>query len=107
MSRSYEDTVLEYLKDYMKTAREVKKVVENVDPEAKVYVFGSVVKGRYTAASDIDILVVTERIGERHRMRVEVYKRVKAPIELHVATPEKFSSWYKRFIEPGEIVEIT
>ena len=108
MSRNYdEDTVLEYLRNYMEVAREVKKIVKKIDSNAKVYVFGSVVRGKYTAASDIDILIVTEKIGGKYRIMVEVYKRIKAPIELHVTTPGKFASWYKRFIKPEEIVEVT
>ncbi|MCD6368772.1 MAG: nucleotidyltransferase domain-containing protein [Thermoproteales archaeon] len=106
MSRSYEDTLLEYLQNYMKIARKVKEIVKKVDPNARVYVFGSVVKGKYTAASDIDILVVTEKIKEKHRMMVEVYKETKAPVELHIATPEKFTSWYRRFIKNEEIIEV-
>ena len=103
---SCEDSALEQFRDYMGVAREVKDIVKRVDPNARVYVFGSVVRGRYTASSDIDILVVMERIEDRHRVMTEVYKRVKAPIELHITTSEKLSSWYKRFIEPGEMVEI-
>jgi len=107
MSRSYENTILEYLRNYMKVASEVKEIIKGIDSNAKVYVFGSVVKGRYTATSDIDILVVTERIEEKYRMMVEVYKRIKAPVELHITTPKKFASWYRRFIKSEEIVEVT
>ncbi len=63
MSRSYEDTLLEYLQNYMKIARKVKEIVKKVDPNARVYVFGSVVKGKYTAASDI----YTRGNGENQR----------------------------------------
>jgi len=106
LSKAFEDKTIEYLKKYIEVAYEVKKIINGIDSNAKLYVFGSVVRGRYTAASDIDILVVTERIGERYMMMVEVYKKVKAPVELHVVTPEKFVGWYKRFIKPDEIVEI-
>lgn len=37
---------------------------------------------------------------------VEVYRRVEAPVELHVTTPGKFETCYRRFIEPGELIEI-
>jgi len=107
MWRSYEDLALESLKNYEEVARKVKEIVRRIDPEAEVYVFGSVVRGKYTAASDIDVLVVTKKVGERYRMMVEVYRRVKAPVELHVTTPERFSSWYRRFIKPEEMVEVT
>lgn len=107
MWRSYEDFALESLKNYKEVARKVKEVVRRIDPEAEVYVFGSVVKGRYTAASDIDVLIVTKKVGYRYRMMVEVYRKVKAPVELHVTTPEKLSSWYRRFIKPEELIKVT
>lgn len=106
MSKRYEVRMREYLKDYMKVAKGVKEIIHEIDPDARIYVFGSIVKGRYTAVSDIDILVITERIEQRFRMKVEVYKRVEAPIELHVTTSEKFDRWYKRFVKVDEIVEV-
>lgn len=90
----------------MCVALKVKEIIKRIDPNAKIYVFGSVVKGRYTASSDIDILVVTKDIGKKYQMKVSVYKEIEAPIELHVTTPEKFHAWYKKFIDPDEIIEI-
>lgn len=43
-------------------AEKVKEVAKKVD--AKVYVFGSVLAGRYTAASDTDVLIAAA-IGDR------------------------------------------
>lgn len=106
MSKRYEVRMREYLRDYMKVANEVKKIIHEIDPNSRVYVFGSVVKGRYTASSDIDILVITEKIEERFKMMVEVYKRIEAPVELHMTTPELFERWYRRFIKEDEIVEV-
>lgn len=106
MSKSYEQTILSHLQNHMVVARKVKKIVRSIDPEAEVYVFGSIVRGKYTAASDIDILVVTKKIEEKYRMMVKVYKKIRAPVELHITTPEKFTTWYKRFINPEEIVKV-
>ncbi|MEM4969643.1 MAG: nucleotidyltransferase domain-containing protein [Sulfolobales archaeon] len=89
MSR-YEDRVLRYLENYMEVARRAKEIIMEIDPEAEVYVFGSVVRGRYTAASDTDILVITRRIELKYLIMVEVYRRLEAPIELHITTPEIF-----------------
>lgn len=61
MSTRYKSS-LEYLRNYREVAKKVGSMVERFDPEARVYVFGSVVRGNYTAASDIDILVVTTKI---------------------------------------------
>ncbi|MEM1611069.1 MAG: nucleotidyltransferase domain-containing protein [Sulfolobales archaeon] len=106
MSSGYEDRVLRYLKNYMEVARRAKEIIMEIDPEAEVYVFGSVVRGRYTAASDIDILVITRRIELKYLIMVEVYRRLEAPIELHVTTPEIFERWYRRFIAPEEMIKI-
>jgi predicted nucleotidyltransferase len=47
------DNIWEFLSD-------VKEQVLKLFPGAEVYLFGSVARGRYTAASDIDVLVVTD-----------------------------------------------
>lgn len=95
---------LYYLKNYMKVAQKVKYIVRKMDPDARVYVFGSVVRGRFTASSDIDVLVVTEKIERKYEMMVSVYKAIEAPVELHVVTPKGFL-WYKRF-SGDEMVEV-
>lgn len=106
MSTQYKSS-LEYLRNYREVAKKVGSIVERFDPEARVYVFGSVVRGNYTAASDIDILVVTTKINLKYELMVAVYREfIDAPIELHVATPDLYDKWYKRFIKPEEIVEV-
>jgi predicted nucleotidyltransferase len=39
-------------------------------------------------------------------MMVAVYRALDAPIELHIVTEDKFKSWYLRFIDKEEIIEI-
>jgi len=79
---------LEYLKSYRAVAERVKEIVKSLDPSAKTYVFGSVVRGLYTASSDIDILIVTENINLKYDIIVAVYRElIDAPIQLHVVTP--------------------
>jgi len=93
------------LQKYREIANKVKEIVRKIDPNAKVYVFGSVVKGIYTGASDIDILIVTNKIGLKYKMMVEVYREVEAPVELHIVT-ENQKKWYMRFIGKDEIERI-
>lgn len=106
LSRNYEARLLEYLRRYREVGAEVKRILKKFDPDVRVFVFGSVVRGRYTAASDIDILVVTDNLSRKYEMMVEVYKQLEAPIQLHITTPEKYRSWYSRFIPVDELVEI-
>jgi len=98
--------VIYYLRNYKKVAEKVKNIIHKFDPTARIYVFGSVVRGEYTAASDIDILVVTDRLDKKYDMMTEVYHKVDGPIELHVTTEETMQRWYLKFIREDEIEEI-
>lgn len=104
MSKQTDNRYLELLRDYRRVAGEVKRIVREIDPRAEVHVFGSVVKGRFTGASDIDILVVTDMVGRRCDFMVRVYKAMDTPVELHVASPEQFERWYRRFTASDELV---
>lgn len=106
MSKTHKAKPLEVLRNYKVIVREVKEIIKEIDPEVQVYVFGSVVKGEYTTVSDIDVLVVTKKIDMKYDIMVNVYKRIDAPIELHVTSPEQFKRWYKKFLKPGEIEEL-
>lgn len=106
MSKPYELRVLDYLKRFREVVERVKEIAKSVDPEVRVFVFGSVVRGRYTALSDIDVLIVVESLDKKYEIMTRVYREIEAPIELHVITRELFEKWYKRFVNPNEIVEV-
>ncbi|MEM2523123.1 MAG: nucleotidyltransferase domain-containing protein [Candidatus Bathyarchaeia archaeon] len=66
----------------------IKRVVKKLDPQAQIYLFGSVAEGTYTYSSDIDILVVT-RLPPAE-VHAELWKaQIGEPFEIHVQTPEK------------------
>ena len=91
---------LRVLENWREVAARVAEVVRRVLPGARVCVFGSVVEGKYTAASDIDILVVADVDAETAaRVRAAVYSEVDAPVELHIASPAQYERWYARFVE--------
>lgn len=45
---------------FMEIAKKVKEIALKHAFDAKVYVFDSVVEGKHIAASDIDILIITD-----------------------------------------------
>ncbi len=45
-----------YFENYMEYARLIKELAEGLLGKAEVYIFGSVVEGKNTPASDIDVL---------------------------------------------------
>jgi predicted nucleotidyltransferase len=89
------------LENYKEIAEKVKQIVLSKWPNAELYIFGSTVKGNYTATSDIDLLIVLDDRPDReeeYMVKAEVYAQIDAPIELHVASRSEFEKWYKKFI---------
>ncbi len=90
-------------RDYMRLARAVKEAAERLLGEVRVYVFGSIVEGRDTPSSDIDVMIVSgsapRRLSERSKLVSEIQSEVglHAPLEIHLITPEE-ERWYLRFV---------
>ena len=96
---------LESLRNWRSLAAAVKEAVLRMCPDARVYVFGSAVEGRITAASDLDVLVVCDLEREEAvRLKAEVLREVglDAPVEMHVVD-ERGLSWYER---SADLVEV-
>jgi predicted nucleotidyltransferase len=97
-----------YFLNYKEYASVIKQVVEGEISEGKpkVLVFGSVVKGTWIPnRSDIDILVVSEKVEPtaawQSELRRKIFERLGdwfAPFEVHFATPELYRTWYSKFI---------
>jgi predicted nucleotidyltransferase len=79
--------------------------------EVTIVAFGSVVRGDWSADSDIDVLVISPSAPEDpwERARVALALREAAGeaaplLELHIVKPEQYAGWYKRFIDAEEAV---
>ena len=93
-----------YFENYAKIAKRIKNFLEKKGIRAKVIVFGSVVKGKQTPLSDLDILIVSDNINENKyaKLSVEIKEMLKdpfAPIEFHFANTKIFENWYKNFLD--------
>ncbi len=99
----------EYFENYMRYAKLIKRKAESLLGKVEVYVFGSVVERRHTAASDIDILIVSENAPrsqwERAKIKGMILKEIDvfAPFEIHLVTPKEFE-WYRGFVRSIERV---
>lgn len=105
----YENTVIEI-------ARERKKYFDNPVYYARVIkallgfkglevlLFGSVVEGQCTMASDIDLLIVSDEVPGSLDERAKLVNRINDalgqyhPFELHLVTTKEFP-WYQRFMK--------
>lgn len=88
-------------KNYIEYVGIVKKIARDLLGDAKVYVFGSVVKGDYhPILSDIDVAVVTScRDRKKHlELKAEVARLFGDIFEIHVLNENEWR-FYKRFID--------
>jgi predicted nucleotidyltransferase len=99
---------IDFFKNYKKIAKEIKELV-NKYVNAKIYVFGSIVKNEYCIGlSDIDIAIVSEDFKNRN-IRLKIYdilfsKYFESPLEFHLLTPEKWNL-YLKFIDKFEEID--
>ncbi len=99
---------LRYLKDYRSIAKAIKDRACSYFNDSRVIVFGSVVKGKVTASSDIDILIIVNKrdYNRELRFRASIIKDMfDIPIELHFASKDEFKGWYARFIDKYEEID--
>ncbi|WP_456477986.1 nucleotidyltransferase domain-containing protein [Geoglobus ahangari] len=93
-----------YFENWQHYAKIISEVARGNLGDVKVYVFGSVVEGRHTPASDIDVLIVSpktpRRMEDRAKIAGEILRRVGvfSPFELHIVTPKEFE-WCRRFVK--------
>jgi len=93
----------EMLKNWKYWVKKAKEITVKLLSDAKVYVFGSVVTGKFTGASDIDVLIVSKHapksIREKVRLKIRIENELKLnfpkpnPLELHIVSPKE-AEWY-------------
>ena len=109
MSKNYSDILLEtmlerahMLRSWRQLAKRVAKAVRELYSNARVYLAGSVARGEWVAASDIDIVVVLDHeptMREAAQLIAYVWEKLDLPpshpIEIHVVGPKTLEK-YKR-----------
>uniref|UniRef100_A0A7C5TJK2 Polymerase nucleotidyl transferase domain-containing protein n=1 Tax=Ignisphaera aggregans TaxID=334771 RepID=A0A7C5TJK2_9CREN len=96
-----------HLKKWREYAEKIAKAVEDIIPDADIYVIGGIAEDRTTIYSDIDILIATpSRILDNEAKKnlvVEVIERAidrynlpwDAPIEIHIADAKTLKEYLK------------
>jgi len=83
----------EAFKNLKKNLQTIKETVKKLDPNAEVYLFGSVAEKKYNYSSDIDILIITKL--KPAKIHAELWNSgIKQPFEIHVQPKEK-AHFYK------------
>ncbi len=100
-----------YFENWLYYCKKIKEEAEKLLHPARILVFGSVVKGSWTPNSDIDVLIISDKLSknweENYIYKVKIKSKVGAfsPFQIHLLTSEEYENWYKRFIK-DEYVEV-
>ena len=93
-----------YFKNYLLYCKKIKRKAEEILGKVEVIIFGSVIKNEFTPLSDIDVLIISENLPESYDVRIKIKTEIKSkidsfsPFQIHLATPDEFKNWYKKFI---------
>lgn len=94
-----------YFQNYKFYCQKIKKEAEKILGSVEVLVFGSIVKGKFTPKSDIDVLIISENLPFDQEKRAKIKIKIKSaiplfsPFQIHLSTPTEYQSWYQRFIK--------
>jgi len=105
ISRMIEDGRKRYLmiKNYRKYLPAIKRACEEVFGQCELYVFGSVLTGRFTAGSDVDLLIKVKNAPKSLRERAEVEVRIEELAKLPYYHPFEFhivdEAGFRRYVE--------
>jgi predicted nucleotidyltransferase len=94
-----------YFENYRKYCEEIKKISLEILGEARLIIFGSIIKGNWGPKSDIDVLVISDRLPVDWEARRLVREKIKlnlpmfAPFQIHLATTKEYENWYEKFIK--------
>jgi predicted nucleotidyltransferase len=113
MAKTFIDFLIErqkrkekYFKNWRFYLKKIKRSAGKIlGKKTKVFIFGSFVRGDFGPQSDIDVLIISENLSEdfdeiaKIRTKIKSKVGVFSPFQLHLAMPEDFESWYKKFIK--------
>ncbi|MCH4815748.1 MAG: nucleotidyltransferase domain-containing protein [Saccharolobus sp.] len=79
----------------------IRKVLEEYDINAEIFFFGSVINGKFTAVSDIDVAILANKVPEKRKEIIrEIFEALESkglpwwlPLEIHFFTLSMFSAF--------------
>jgi len=113
----YLDILLERAKmieNWRKHVDDILAAARRLLPDARVYVFGSVVIGEAVGGSDVDVLIVSAYLPrnklERAKIKIEIERLASLPLhhpfELHLADKNE-AQWYIERIGKEKLHEVS
>ena len=95
-----------FIDEWDRWAERIALAARDVLGKCEVYVFGSVVEGKAIGGSDIDILIVCDKIPEKSKDRADIIVKIEElaklplfhPFEIHIVNKRE-AEWYWKHIK--------
>ena len=67
-----------YFDNYLRYLKIIKEELKKILKDAKVFIFGSILKGKFNPASDMDVLIVSKSLNSSKKSLVKslLYKKI-------------------------------
>jgi len=103
-------------RDWRLWSKAIAKAARKVLGLCEVYVFGSVVEGRMTGGSDVDVLIVVDVLPENFAARANLVAEIEElarlplyhPFEIHLVTRKEAdaNSIYRKAASKGTLISV-
>lgn len=108
----YVDVLIErvkMIKEWKTYMAKIAEAAKTLIPDAKIYIFGSIVKRDAVGGSDIDVLIASKNMPKTNIERAKIKLKIEelsnlpshSPFELHLANDEEMK-WYLKIKELKE-----
>ena len=95
-----------FIDEWEKWAEKIAIAAKEILGECEVYVFGSVVEGKATGGSDVDILIICDKVPKKGKDRADIIVKIEElanlplfhPFEIHIVD-KKEANWYWKHIK--------
>ncbi|MDK6028655.1 nucleotidyltransferase domain-containing protein [Ignisphaera sp. 4213-co] len=105
----YSKRIRETFSNPIEFLKKVKEDILKMLPNAEIYLFGSVSRGKYTLSSDIDVLIVVDNLEgvDVDLVKAKIKKKyIDNPLEIHLIDRKILKNWYSKFIQKEELIKI-
>ena len=101
-----------YFENYIEYGKKIKEIAKKLlDKKVRVLIFGSVIKGDWGPESDIDVLIISNKLSKNwiknRTIRTEIKKSIDpfSPFQIHLSRTDQYKTWWQRFIKK-DFIEI-